>query len=462
MESLVIANKVRVKSTRSVRVCKKLFMDEKTADVYFEFIFEDQRITIPAHKCILINSSDVFATMFDGRWKEKETVEIEDAPADAFEEFLQFIYLDEPDMTIANIPKIMYLAKKYQMNDCLDICEQTLRHEMKLDDICTVLDLALTFDRNELKKHCLKMIGENTSTVLCTEAFLGCSKNALKCVLEGGHVNCDESRVFEACMDWAKLKCQENKVDVSSVSNLKYQLGDCFHHIQFRLMTPQQVSDCVVNYRGLFNPEEMEDLLAVHSQKHSLRVFKNINRIPQWLDDSAFIHQHWRVGYQDCHNISSYSSVSKGASFRVKKKMLFGAISSAYLYCERGATTELTGKISVLETTYETADGESSQPKRAKVTLLSESIRFLVGDKHKKFDFSRINYTKFNKVVEVSPHNEYEIRIDFDHDTGVRYCFSTGGLNTDNQSSSDIEYVDIGEWKDVGFITCLYFIPYQT
>lgn len=75
------------------------------------------------------------------------------------------------------------------------------------------------------------MIGENTTTVWkynrSTEDFLRCSKNALKCVLGGGNINCDESKVFHACMAWTKFNCKENERDESSVTNLKQQLGEC-------------------------------------------------------------------------------------------------------------------------------------------------------------------------------------------------------------------------------------------
>ncbi|KAJ6642729.1 Actin-histidine N-methyltransferase [Pseudolycoriella hygida] len=180
--------------------------------------------------------------------------------------------------------------ESWPKTDCLHDCAQNLQENLKHDEICTGLDLAITFDQNDLKLHCLEQIGKYTETVFGTDAFLGCSKAALTSILEGDNISCDESKVFNACIEWAKSKCQEGGTNEPTVAQLKHQLADCLHFVQFRLMSPQQISDCVVGQKGLFNQEELEELFSIHSRECSLKTFKNVERQRSTINTDETMH----------------------------------------------------------------------------------------------------------------------------------------------------------------------------
>lgn len=104
---------------------KNLYMNEETSD--FHFIFEVTKgkyLRIPAHKLLLIAASDVFRTMFNGTWKEKNEVQIVDALPSAFKEFLQFFYTGRVRLTTENVAQVTKVHYS-RLFECLrDICDK--------------------------------------------------------------------------------------------------------------------------------------------------------------------------------------------------------------------------------------------------------------------------------------------------------------------------------------------------
>lgn len=105
------------------KVGRSLYLSEKAADVYL--IFESGE-RIPAHKPLLVAASEVFDTMFFGSMPEKGDVKMVDVSADAFKEFLQFFYFNKVPLTIQNIGHVMYLGDKYDVAECMKLCETFL------------------------------------------------------------------------------------------------------------------------------------------------------------------------------------------------------------------------------------------------------------------------------------------------------------------------------------------------
>ena len=73
---------------------ERFYLNEKHADFHFLFkIADDKYESVPAHK-ILLEVSDVFQAWFNGDWKDKTKVEIVDAAAVDFKEFLRYFYMN--------------------------------------------------------------------------------------------------------------------------------------------------------------------------------------------------------------------------------------------------------------------------------------------------------------------------------------------------------------------------------
>lgn len=70
---------------------KHLYLDEKSADVYFLCGPEFERV--PAHKSILCEASDVFKCMFYGPIAEKGDKRLPES-VEVLQEFLKFCYFN--------------------------------------------------------------------------------------------------------------------------------------------------------------------------------------------------------------------------------------------------------------------------------------------------------------------------------------------------------------------------------
>lgn len=119
----------KLKNNFSAKNLSKLYLNDEYSDV--KFVLENEEI--PANKIILAMASPVFHAMFYGPMKEKDVVQITDANASAFKEFLQLFYLDEVEMSMENIETVIRLADKYDVYDCLEMisaCPEGQLHEL--------------------------------------------------------------------------------------------------------------------------------------------------------------------------------------------------------------------------------------------------------------------------------------------------------------------------------------------
>lgn len=127
IKKALIEKSIDIKQSKSLKFAD-FFLDEQMADV--NFIFKDALSTqkIPALKLILAAGSPVFKTMFFGSLPVKGDIRIIDVTSDGFKAFLQYFYLDELNLTMENVNEVMYLAKKYDINECLIACHQYLKY----------------------------------------------------------------------------------------------------------------------------------------------------------------------------------------------------------------------------------------------------------------------------------------------------------------------------------------------
>ncbi|XP_037033159.1 BTB/POZ domain-containing protein 3-like [Bradysia coprophila] len=233
---------------------KSLFMDSNTADFWFKFSSDVHPIRIPVHKAMLAKESEVFRAMFFGEMKEQlDEVEIIDANDDEFIEFAQFFYSDRISITINNLPKLMYLAKKYLVNDLLKVCDDFIIRHLPLEKLILGCDLADLYNRFELKAKLEIKISENAKKFFATDGFRECSHETLESILDIDQLMCDPKDVFDACIDWAKNARENFEAYLSDMENIKKQLGECLYRIPFYLMSSEQITQIVNDYEELFD-----------------------------------------------------------------------------------------------------------------------------------------------------------------------------------------------------------------
>lgn len=252
--------------------CMRLYLREEDADVHFVFPTSGEERKLPAHRFILGVGSAVFHTMFYGTLQEAGDVRIVDASFEAFKIFLQFFYLDSVAISIEYVDEMMYLANKYDVTECFNVCETLLKEKLPTENICYVLQLALTYDRSGFVQFLKEKISEQPTTVFESNSFTNCSWSILKLILEIKNLDCDEKAVFDACMVWSEKACEKKNMDPTQMKNRREQLGDCFRLIQFAVMEPQHICECISKYKDFFERDELIEIIALLASDQYLKL----------------------------------------------------------------------------------------------------------------------------------------------------------------------------------------------
>lgn len=121
---------------------KKIYLNADTGDVNFIFVENGDITTIPAHKAILAARSDVLERMFYGGLREPGDVRVCDSTAVAFQEFLQYFYLSDFELTAANLIAVLHLGHKYNIQKCVTDFVQSLIRTLDIENVCTQLKFA--------------------------------------------------------------------------------------------------------------------------------------------------------------------------------------------------------------------------------------------------------------------------------------------------------------------------------
>lgn len=260
----------------------KWFLDNRTADVYFTFSAENEDIVkVPAHKIILATISQVFEAMFYGPVKQEGDIPIVDSTQETFIEFLQLFYVTEVKLTSKNIVAVMNLCKQYMLDESIKLCSYFVQKTITLDNVCEGYDLAIFFDQEDLKKFCEQKIAGNATEILQSNNLLSYNQDLLRIILQLDSLDCDESVVFERCIDWAKANCAQKNLDENNMNNLRFVLGELFYDIRFGDMTlgTFNIHNCL--YKGLFSLEEIKDIENMITLKdYKSEKFNCKSRIP--------------------------------------------------------------------------------------------------------------------------------------------------------------------------------------
>lgn len=280
-------DEIRFQSAHSAESTQKLYLDDETADIQFTFYFDvadkwddfrkilgrvfptlktwNRRLKkkVPAHKNLLSKGSSVFARMFFGSFSEQAEIEIVDVSVEAFVEFLLFFYSADVKISIENVGELMYLAEKYFVPVCMELCEDVIAEHLPVANICDGYELAIKFDRIELQKRLDYKISTNSKVFFETDGFRQCSYSFLKRVLTIQNFDCDPMGVFEACMAWAENACAQKKLDPAALKNRKNMLKECFYLIPFKRMSPEQVRQCTTECSELFERNELLQLINI-------------------------------------------------------------------------------------------------------------------------------------------------------------------------------------------------------
>lgn len=148
--------------------------------------------------------------MFFGDLKEEGDVRLIDTTAAGLKKILQFFYCSEVELTGENVAEVMHLGHKYDVTECEKACNEVLKVNLKNDNICTTLGLAILYNAMELIELCEQRINANSNAVFKSNNFLECDKRVLAHILRMNKPFCSEVEVFQACMSWVQARSKED------------------------------------------------------------------------------------------------------------------------------------------------------------------------------------------------------------------------------------------------------------
>lgn len=214
---------------------------------------------IKCHRKLLSALSPVFATMFNDTWRKDSTpILIEDTSAEAFEVFLAYFYQGTIEFTQRNVIGVLHLAHKYDIGELVTSCSTYAIEQLRTENVVHLYRFATRYDSTDLKQKCLQFLINNPAGVFKSSAFLQCGKRTLKEILKIPILACKEHTIFDACIEWAKAKCQQKKIDESRPENLRAALNDCFELIRFTDMGREEFAERYESFKTMFTREEAD------------------------------------------------------------------------------------------------------------------------------------------------------------------------------------------------------------
>lgn len=152
--------------------------------------------------------------------------------------------------------ELMYLANRYGTSEFRKLFVTVMREEVKVEDLCMVLDMAIICCSDDLRDYCLNQIKHNWSTAIRFNFFPNLMKETLERILRIDCIQRNEMVLFERCIEWARKTCKEKCIDDNKPANWRAVLGSCIDHINFLKMSADELSS--LQDKGIFTRSEID------------------------------------------------------------------------------------------------------------------------------------------------------------------------------------------------------------
>lgn len=109
-----------------------------------------------AHRVGLLHASEIFRTMFDGHYREKDasTIPIPNIRWEVFERMMTCIYTGKVDVPPELAQELLEVSDQYMLEPLKHLCEQTITEQLAPDNVSAAYDLAEQYNAPELSKQC--------------------------------------------------------------------------------------------------------------------------------------------------------------------------------------------------------------------------------------------------------------------------------------------------------------------
>lgn len=278
-----------VLGSRSPDLCQRLrtlYTEQKYTDVKFVINCGFKpKPELHAHKAILAIGSQEFAKMFFevnlqgvGKLNVSE-YEIKNVSFEAFKNIVEYLYTDDvyfEDNSL--VLQTMLAARKFQIEPLVNRCESYFESsEIKEDDVCNTLQLAIENKMESLKERCSQFIQEYTRGVIRSDSFKASSFSTVRFICKMPRLNLrSEEELFEAVLKWIDLQpgAQTKKREL---------ILPILKHIHFMSVTPVKFSNLVQRCSDIFTAEEAMNILMYLSNPNQNKGVK----LPTWFNKGS-------------------------------------------------------------------------------------------------------------------------------------------------------------------------------
>lgn len=222
----------------------------------FRFIVGPEKIVFNAHKLILAVSSPEFEKLFYLSESEMNEIVLLETSSESFNDFINFIYTGELEITHGNIEDLLELSQLYQITILTKKCEIFMNEEsvVKKENVLKLLDLTSIHKLTELETICLKIVQENAIDLIDSPEFLKISQSTLAKIVESEMLSCTEIKLFKAVIKWSDFQCKSKQLKITS-ENKRSVVGDILSKIRFGRMTLAEFSECSIDSTPLTSDE---------------------------------------------------------------------------------------------------------------------------------------------------------------------------------------------------------------
>jgi len=203
---------------------------------------------------------------------------------------------------------------------------------MSADNVCTILEHAVKFDRKELVETCMTIINGDAKTVLQSESFLSVSHKVLELIVE--QASTTPLDVYEACKKWAKGQFEKQEDDVSC-EQIRVLIGPITSKIKFSQMSCEDFLDNIAQDQILNSDEVVKILLEMRKKQKEEKKQEISEEREIHIQRSGTVEPGWY-----------HSGVQDGISFTVSTNVWLTAV-DLFLPLKNGG--KLTGTFEVFE-----------------------------------------------------------------------------------------------------------------
>lgn len=244
------------------------------SDIHFDFP-DDQ--TIFGHRAIICMRSRKLYDIFNSIVKI-DSIKIDDYPIDVYQEFINFLYADDCDVTTGNAYQLLQLAIDHGINELAKKCQHLL---LLYTNPLTLLEFCFEKSWIDLEQQTLSSISNNFSEIISSPKFLTIKPEILKLILKVDTVDnsFNEYDLFDVVMKWTRCVCDTNNEHDNGLIKRRI-LDNLLQLIRFPSMTYEMFGKCIDREPDLLTSDEISAIfLNIATGKKNSFGYSDVKRI---------------------------------------------------------------------------------------------------------------------------------------------------------------------------------------